>query len=111
MPAHIYARTGDHAAAAKANFAGAEADRVYLKTAPPGGFYGMAYYTHNLHFLADSHMMQGRFAESESAIRAVNEGRDSTLAMADMFSHGLQDMELDGAAFELAAFATFGAAA
>ncbi|MCG7593824.1 TetR/AcrR family transcriptional regulator [Mycobacterium sp. PSTR-4-N] len=56
-------------------------------------------------------LMQSRFAESESAIRAVNEGRDITLAMADMFSHELQDMELDGAAFELAAFATFGAAA
>lgn len=56
-------------------------------------------------------LMQSRFAESESTIRAVNEGRDITLAMADMFSHELQDMELDGAAFELAAFATFGAAA
>ncbi len=67
MPAHIYARTGDHASAAKANSAGAEADRVYLKTAPPGGFYGMAYYSHNLHFLADSNMMQGRFADAKQA--------------------------------------------
>ncbi|ORA45293.1 TetR family transcriptional regulator [Mycolicibacterium chubuense] len=57
-------------------------------------------------------LMQGRFAEqSESTIRAVNEGRDITLAMADMFSNELREMELDGAAFELAAFATFGAAA
>jgi len=67
MPAHIYARTGDQAAAAKANLAGAEADRAYLKNAPPGGFYGMAYYSHNLHFLADSEMMQGRFAEAKKA--------------------------------------------
>ncbi len=67
MPAHIYARTGDHASAAKANLAGAEADRAYLKTAPAGGFYGMAYYSHNLHFLADSHMMQGRFADARQA--------------------------------------------
>ncbi len=28
MPAHVYARTGDHAGAARANLAGAEADRV-----------------------------------------------------------------------------------
>ena len=56
--------------------------------------------------------MKGRFAEqSESTIRAVNEGRDITLAMADMFSNELREMELDGAAFELAAYATFGAAA
>jgi hypothetical protein len=67
MPAHIYARTGDHAGAAKANSAGAEADRTYLKMAPPGGLYGMAYYSHNLHFLADSHMMQGRLADARQA--------------------------------------------
>lgn len=57
-------------------------------------------------------LMQGRFAEqSESAMRAVNEGRGITLAMADMFKNELSDMELDYAAFELAGFATFGAAA
>jgi AcrR family transcriptional regulator len=57
-------------------------------------------------------LMQGRFAEqSESTMRALNEGREITLAMADMFNKELQEMELDGAAFELAAFATFGAAA
>jgi tetratricopeptide (TPR) repeat protein len=67
MPAHIYARTGDHAAAARANLAGAEADRVYMKTAPPDSFYAMAYYSHNLHFLADSHMMQGRLADARTA--------------------------------------------
>jgi tetratricopeptide (TPR) repeat protein len=67
MPAHVYARTGDHAAAARANLAGANADRAYLKELPPDTFYGMAYYSHNLHFLTDSHMMQGRFAEAQQA--------------------------------------------
>ena len=67
MPAHIYARTGDHAAAAAANAAGAAADVTYLGTAPPNGFYGMAYYSHNLHFLADSQMMQGRFSDAKQA--------------------------------------------
>ena len=57
-------------------------------------------------------LMQGRFAEqSESTMRALNEGRGITLAMADMFSNELREMELDGAAVELAAFATFGACA
>ncbi|MGV9803236.1 TetR/AcrR family transcriptional regulator [Mycobacterium sp. NPDC003449] len=57
-------------------------------------------------------LIQGRFAEqSESTMRAINEGRGITLAMADMFSHELREMELDGAALELAAFAMFGAAA
>lgn len=71
MPAHIYARTGDQAAAARANLAGAEADRVYLKAAPQESFYAMAYYPHNLHFLADSHMMQGRFADAQKAAAEV----------------------------------------
>ena len=70
MPAHVYARTGDHAAAARANQAGAEADRVYLKTAPADSLYGMMYYSHNLHFLANSHMIQGRLADAR---RAANE--------------------------------------
>ncbi len=48
-------------------------------------------------------LMQGRFAEqSESTMRALNEGREITLAMADMFSNELREMELDRAAFELA---------
>ena len=41
-------------------------------------------------------LIQGRFAEqSESAMRALNEGRGITLAMADMFNNELRDMELD----------------
>ncbi|ORB32424.1 TetR/AcrR family transcriptional regulator [Mycolicibacterium parafortuitum] len=57
-------------------------------------------------------LMQGRFAEQgESAMRALNEGRDITLAIADMFNNELKEMELDYAAFELAGFATFGTAA
>jgi tetratricopeptide (TPR) repeat protein len=70
MPAHVYARVGDHAAAARANQAGAQADREYFKVASPDSFYGMAYFTHNLHFLADSEMMRGRFA---AALRAADE--------------------------------------
>jgi AcrR family transcriptional regulator len=57
-------------------------------------------------------LIQGRFAEqSESTMRALNEGREITLAMAEMFNNELREMDLDGAAIELAAFATFGSAA
>lgn len=57
-------------------------------------------------------LMQGRFAEqSESTMRALNEGREITLAMAEMFNNELREMDLDGAAIELAAFTTFGSAA
>jgi AcrR family transcriptional regulator len=56
--------------------------------------------------------IQGRFPEqSESTMRTLNEGREITLAMAEMFSNELREMELDRAAIELAAFAAFGSAA
>jgi tetratricopeptide (TPR) repeat protein len=84
MPAHIYARTGDHTAAAAANLAGAEADRAYLKTAPPGGFYEVAYYTHNLHFLADSHMNSGRLADARKAADDLASAMSPHLAMMPM---------------------------
>lgn len=57
-------------------------------------------------------LIQGRFAEqSESAMRAINEGREITLAMANMFDEELRDIELDAAALELAAYAAFGSVA
>lgn len=67
MPAHVYARVGDHAKAADANRGGASADREYFKTAPSDTFYAMAYYAHNLHFLADSEMMRGRLGAAKTA--------------------------------------------
>jgi tetratricopeptide (TPR) repeat protein len=84
MPAHIYARTGDHASAAAANAAGAAADRKYLVNAPANEMYGMMYYPHNLHFLADSHMMQGRFADAHQAASRVAEHLGPHAAMMPM---------------------------
>ena len=84
MPAHTYARTGDHAKAAEANAAGAAADRRYLAAAPPNGMYGMMYYPHNLHFLADSHMMQGRFADAKQAADRAAEQLVPHVAMMPM---------------------------
>ena len=56
-------------------------------------------------------MLQGRFpGQSESTVRALNEGREITMAMAEMFNNELREMELDPAALELAASATFGSA-
>ncbi len=56
--------------------------------------------------------IQGRFPEqSASTMRTLNEGREITLAMAEMFTNELREMELNRAAFELAAFVAFGSAA
>jgi AcrR family transcriptional regulator len=57
-------------------------------------------------------LVQGRFEEqSKSTMRAINESREITLAMAEMFNNELREMELDPAAIELAAFAAFGSVA
>ena len=56
--------------------------------------------------------IQGRSAkQSEATVRTLNEGREITLAMAEMFNNELREMELNRAALELAAFAAFGSAA
>lgn len=48
---------------------------------------------------------------AQSTTRTLNEGREITLAIAEMFNNELREMELDRAALELAAFAAFGSAA
>lgn len=57
-------------------------------------------------------MLQGRFPEqSESTQRALNEGREITMAMAEMFNNELRGMQLNPAALQLAAAAAYGSAA
>ncbi|HEY2386005.1 MAG TPA: hypothetical protein VGK30_03510 [Candidatus Binatia bacterium] len=68
MPAHVYMRTGDYPAAARANLAAVEADRAYLRMAHPDGIYPALYYTHNLHFLTAA---QGMAGQSAAAARAA----------------------------------------
>ena len=52
MPAHVYIRTGDYAAAVKINETLLPADRAYIKASGAQGIYPMMYYSHNLHFIA-----------------------------------------------------------
>lgn len=73
MPSHIYMRTGDHDAAAKVNVDAAKADEAYIKKSGAQGIYPMMYYSHNIHFEAYAHAMQGRYAD---AIRAANKLRE-----------------------------------
>lgn len=67
MPAHIYSRVGDHASAARANAEAAAVDREYITKFKIHGVYPMMYYSHNLHFLAYAHAMQGRYADAKKA--------------------------------------------
>ena len=67
MPAHIYARVGDHAAAAHCNAVAAAADKAFLSETKQQGVYPLMYYSHNLHFLAYDAAMDGNFAEAKEA--------------------------------------------
>lgn len=64
MPAHIYARVGKYHESASHNAQAAHVDETYLAEHHPAGDYADGYYSHNLHFLWSSLMMEGRSAES-----------------------------------------------
>jgi tetratricopeptide (TPR) repeat protein len=62
MPAHIYIRVGDYAAAARRNEIASEADLDFIQSCGLQGFYPALYTSHNMHFAAVAHTMQGRYA-------------------------------------------------
>ncbi len=73
MPAHIYIRTGDYAAAVKTNEQAAAVDRAYIEKSGVQGIYPMMYYSHNLHFIAMCSAMRGDYPESRKAAEMLAE--------------------------------------
>ncbi len=71
MPAHIYARVGKYHESAVRNAEAAQVDEHYLKSAHLTGDYADGYYSHNLHFLWSSLMMEGRSAEALQAAASL----------------------------------------
>jgi hypothetical protein len=67
MPAHIYARIGDHSASAHCNRLAVAADKKFLAATRQQGVYPLMYYSHNLQFLAYASCMSGDFAEARGA--------------------------------------------
>lgn len=67
MPAHVYIRTGDFDAAVKTNEEAAKIDEAYIKASGAQGIYPMMYYSHNLHFIAITAAMEGRYSEAMGA--------------------------------------------
>jgi hypothetical protein len=64
MPAHVYIRTGDYAAAVKTNQEAAAVDQAYIKASGAQGIYPLMYYSHNLHFIAMCSAMDGDYSEA-----------------------------------------------
>ena len=69
MPAHIYIRVGRWNDAVQANQHAIHTDEVFIEGQHPRGIYPLAYYPHNIHFLAFASTMAGRSAQ---AIEASN---------------------------------------
>ena len=85
MPAHIYARVGDHFASAHCNQAAIAADKKFLSETHEQGVYPMMYYSHNLHFLAFASCMDGNFdAAKEAAAKLVANVAPGVKAMPDL---------------------------
>jgi tetratricopeptide (TPR) repeat protein len=70
MPAHTYIRLGRYHDAVERNVAAVRVDQAYLAGQHTNGDYADSYYTHNLHFLWASLLMEGRRAE---ALRVARE--------------------------------------
>lgn len=73
MPAHTYMRIGDYERAAQSNEWAANADRAYFEQRGAQGVYQLGYYSHNLHFLAAAHSMQGRYQDAMRASSQLEE--------------------------------------
>jgi tetratricopeptide (TPR) repeat protein len=69
MPSHIYIRVGRWSDAVQANQHAIHTDEVFIEGQHPKGVYPLAYYPHNIHFLAFASTMAGRSAQ---AIEASN---------------------------------------
>jgi tetratricopeptide (TPR) repeat protein len=82
MPSHIYFRVGRYEDAVKVNTLAAQKDEAYIAACKAQGFYPLAYYSHNIHFLWTSSEMLGRYASAKDAARRVIKASDAGLPMA-----------------------------
>ena len=71
MPAHLYLRLGRYHEAAERNQHATQVDQAYLAARTPSGNYADGYYSHNLHFLWASLIMEGRSSEAMKVAREL----------------------------------------
>ncbi len=71
MPAHIYIRVGRYNDAAASNVHAIHTDETFIEGQKPVTVYSLAYYPHNIHFLAFASAMAGRSAQAIEAARTL----------------------------------------
>jgi len=72
MPAHIYIRTGRYHTAAVTNENAIKVDEAFFARNKEDGVYPIMYYSHNIHFLCYSQMMEGRSRDALASARKLN---------------------------------------
>lgn len=82
MPSHIYFRVGRYPDAVKVNEAAAQKDEDYIAACKAQGFYPIAYYGHNIHFLWTSSEMLGRYQAAEDAAQRLQGAAAAGVPMA-----------------------------
>ena len=82
MPSHIYFRVGRYADAVKVNTLAAQKDEDYIAACKAQGFYPLAYYSHNIHFLWTSSEMLGRYQAAEDAAQRLQRAAAAGASMA-----------------------------
>jgi len=71
MPAHIYVRVGRYNDAAASNVHAIHSDETFIEGQKPVSVYSLAYYPHNIHFLAFVSTLAGRSAQALEAARTL----------------------------------------
>jgi tetratricopeptide (TPR) repeat protein len=71
MPAHIYIRVGRYKDAATSNVHAIHTDETFIEGQKPVTVYSLAYYPHNIHFLAFASTMAGQSAQALEAARTL----------------------------------------
>jgi tetratricopeptide (TPR) repeat protein len=71
MPAHIYIRVGRYADAVRANEHAIHTDETFIEGQQPAGVYPLAYYPHNIHFLAFAATLAGQSRQALEAARTL----------------------------------------
>jgi tetratricopeptide (TPR) repeat protein len=71
MPAHIYIRVGRYNDAASSNVHAIHTDETFIDGQKPVSVYSLAYYPHNIHFLAFASTMAGRSAQAIEAAKTL----------------------------------------
>ena len=90
MPSHIYIRTGHYHEGSLANERAIVADSLYIVNCRAQGMYPLAYYPHNIHFLAATAALEGRGEVSINAAFRVAATTEKSLLRTPGYAGTLQ---------------------